>query len=456
MNIVIDGGGGEGAVIEELKLPLTRIHNGGTLSEAQDAPSIVPLSLRIDRSDFEIRLDHLLYIGRSPKNEFALPADETVSWRHCVVYPDLGHVRLVDLSGRGVLLDGNRVYQSALRPGMVLTVGRTTMRVVGQGLRFVPSAKKPMLGDSAAMRHLRSEIDLFAPLGRPVHLFGESGTGKELAANAVHHASRRAVGPFVAHNCASLTEQLADNELFGHERGAFTSAQGQHCGLFEQANGGTLFLDEIADLSLPVQAKLLRAIQEGTIRPLGARSDRPVDVRIVTATNRDLRALVAEGKFREDLFYRLRADCRIVVPPLRERREDIPLLAVHFLDAALADMKVADKALASEAIGALQAYHWPGNVRELQGMIEYAAVRCPHPRIEVIYFWPASTRRFLDGKAIRWQGSPAEVARDVIAAALRETRGNVQRAAPIVGISWRTLYRKMQEFGIDADSFRRP
>jgi two-component system nitrogen regulation response regulator GlnG len=236
-----------------------------------------------------------------------------------------------------------------------------------------PQSDGPIVGHSAAIQEVFKRIAVVAPSDACVHLRGESGTGKELAARAIHRYSRRASGPFVAVNVASLSESLAESELFGHARGAFTGADQPRTGLLEQAHGGTIFLDEVADIPLPVQVKLLRVLEHGEILPVGA--NRPVqsDFRLISATHQDLRQRVAKGRFRHDLYFRL-ITFEIDIPPLRQRAEDIAELAGHFLDGLAAKHGQPRPAISSEALAELQHRNWLGNVRELRNAIEHAMI----------------------------------------------------------------------------------
>jgi transcriptional regulator with PAS, ATPase and Fis domain len=279
---------------------------------------------------------------------------------------------------------------------------------------------------------------------------GETGTGKELVARAVHECSARRGGPFLAVNCASLAEGLLETELFGHLRGSFTGAVADKRGLFEAANGGTLFLDEIGDVSLGLQQRLLRVLQEREVRRVGAVRATPVDVRVVAATRRDLRREVAEGRFREDLFYRLNV-FPISLPPLRDRAADIPLL----VEAALAGMRGARPRLACSplAMRTLRAYPWPGNVRELLAALESAAIRADGDRIEAQHL-PEEVRSALErgaGEGERYRTHDAAGdERAAILAALEEAGGSRARAAEIMGMGRTTLWRKMRLYGISA------
>ena len=302
-----------------------------------------------------------------------------------------------------------------------------------------------IVGDSAAMHGLYAAIARVAQGEWTVLIEGETGTGKELVAQAIHYASARRKGPFVAANCAGLTESILGSQLFGHVKGAFTGAISDREGLFEAAIGGTLFLDEIGDVSAPVQAALLRALQEKEITRLGETRPRKVDVRIVAATNRNLPDLVKEGKFREDLLYRLRS-ARVRVPPLRERKEDIPLLVAAFLAEERVTAGKLVTEVGSEAMRQLARYDWPGNVRELRGAIEHAVVHCRRARIEIEDL-PPEIRELAPYSRPITETHP-ESERERIIAVLRRTGGNRARAARILGIGRATLYRRLEDLRI--------
>jgi DNA-binding NtrC family response regulator len=281
-------------------------------------------------------------------------------------------------------------------------------------------------------------IEQVADSSATVLIQGESGTGKEGAARLIHQRSARREGPFVAVNCAAIPEQLLESELFGHVKGAFTGADRTRRGLFAEANGGTLFLDEIADMPLSLQVKLLRALQDKTIRPVGGNEELPLDLRVISATNRDLSVQVREGRFREDLYYRL-AVIPIRLPSLRERPEDIPLLAQHVLDRVSATLGRRFDGFTDEALGRLTAHRWPGNVRELENVVERAATLPKGPLIgaadlglDLASPGPAEGR-----------GRPtlAELEQRYIEQVLAEVDGDKLRAARILGISVRTLQR---------------
>lgn len=230
-----------------------------------------------------------------------------------------------------------------------------------------------MVGESPAIRRVRSLIQTAAPSIAPVIITGESGTGKELVARAIHKLSSRCSGPFVALNCAAIPDALIESELFGHERGAFTGANGQFLGAFEQANGGTLMLDELAEMKLEMQVKLLRVFEEMTVRRIGSMKPVTVDVRTIAATNRSLERAIKEGRLREDLFYRLNV-LSIELPPLRERIEDVPLLVEHFIREFRECERKHVEGIDDEFLGALMAHRWPGNIRQLRNVIERAII----------------------------------------------------------------------------------
>ena len=314
------------------------------------------------------------------------------------------------------------------------------------------SEPEELLGDSPAMRRLKEEIARVAPTNARVLITGENGTGKELVARALHRLSTRSDSPLIEVNCAAIPEELIESELFGHVRGSFTGASEDRRGKFEEADGATLFLDEIGDMSARTQAKVLRALQEGRFTRVG--STRPIasDARILSATNKNLSAEIQRGQFREDLFFRL-AVVPIDVPPLRERTEDIPVLARHFLEQASQRFGRRPKRLSASALEALQAYRWPGNVRELKNLIERLMILSPNPEIGPKEL-PAEFDRE-DGAEIA-ADAPLREARDdferrYILAALRRHRGNVTRTAEALQIERSNLYRKLKGYGIEVE-----
>ena len=319
-------------------------------------------------------------------------------------------------------------------------------------LKEAPSAPPSIpaiVGHGPAMQEVYKMVGRVANSDATVLISGESGTGKELVANAIHQFSRRRQGPIVKVNCAAIPDNLLEAELFGHEKGAFTNAVSKRMGRFEQANGGTLFLDEIAELPLALQAKLLRAIQEKTIERLGGNQPIPVDFRLITATAQDLGGLVAAGKFREDLYYRLNV-VLISLPPLRERREDIPLLVQRFLSRSEKPVTIRQ-----DALDRILTYDWPGNVRELENVITRAIVLAPGGVItpECVQFAdrrPQPNGFWLDQVPFRegyWE-IIRKVEGRLLKAALDEANGNKAEAARILGIQRRLLYEKLSELGI--------
>ena len=319
--------------------------------------------------------------------------------------------------------------------------------------RAAPGPEVPeLVGASRTMAELRQMIELVAPTASTVLITGETGTGKEVAARRIHALSERPDGPFVAVNCAALPESLIESELFGYERGAFTGAAGARPGYFEEAGGGTLFLDEVSELPPALQPKLLRAVQEREVRRLGATRSVRVDVRVVAATNADLACAVRQGRFRPDLYYRL-CIIELRLPPLRERKEDIPQLCEHFLERCVVRTGSPLRRVSAAAAEAMDAYPWPGNVRELENVIERAmvlarlddgdAVLPRHLPAEMRPHGPAAEPP--PGCALDLPGAVRRVRRHYLAEALRLSGGNKVEAARILGISRRGLYDLLAE-----------
>jgi two-component system nitrogen regulation response regulator NtrX len=310
-------------------------------------------------------------------------------------------------------------------------------------------ARHRIIGESVPMKALRQQMALMAGTNGRVLIFGESGTGKELVAHAIHALSPRSAEPFVEVNCAAIPEELIESEMFGHNKGSFTSAHETKIGKFQKADGGTLFLDEVGDMSLRTQAKVLRALEEQRFEPVGAAESVQVDVRVVAATNKNLDEEIERGNFREDLFYRLNV-IPFFVPPLRERREDIPLLADHFLGEFTTAYGRKSKELTEEAYRVLCEHQWPGNVRELKNLIERIVILNPQVRVDARHI-PLAARRQQDRAAERF-GSLQEVReaaeREYILKKLEETKGNVTRTAELLGLERSNLYRKMKTLGI--------
>jgi len=309
-----------------------------------------------------------------------------------------------------------------------------------------------IVGESKPMKDVFAKIQRAAPVDSTVLILGESGTGKELVAQALHHNSNRKKGPFVAVNCAAVPATLVESELFGHVRGAFTGATDKRMGRFEQADGGTLFIDEIGDFELGLQAKLLRVLETLTLTPVGGHEDRKVDVRVVTATSRDLRKMVEAGTFREDLFYRLNV-VTISLPALRQRPEDIPILVDHFLREITEQKHTAPRRMSTEVMRRFQAFRWPGNVRELRNVLESMMVLADGDtltendlpeQIAAGAMANSKPNELPNGLTME------ELERLAITKALDQSKGNRTHAAERLGISVRTLQRKLRQYALES------
>ncbi len=330
-----------------------------------------------------------------------------------------------------------------------------TLEAENRDLRARVDRRLTMVGESEAMGQLREQIAMAAPTNGRVLVFGENGTGKELVARTVHALSRRHAGPFIEVNCAAIPEELIESELFGHVRGAFTGAVSDRRGKFEAADGGTIFLDEIGDMSLKTQAKVLRALQEQVVEPVGSTQRIKVDARVIAATNKDLPTAIRRGEFREDLYFRL-AVIPVFVPPLRERQDDIAVLADFFMTGFAQEYGRRPKAFTADAVALLQCYAWPGNVRELRNLIERLVIMVPGDTIT------AGDLAFLDRGTGAAEAVPAagpgplvplhdardRFEREYILRVLAEQHGNMSRTAEVLGVERSNLYRKMRAFGI--------
>jgi len=311
-----------------------------------------------------------------------------------------------------------------------------------------------LIGESPAMQNVFRVLDRVAPLETTVLLSGETGTGKEVVARAIHRKSARHARPFVAVNCAAVPETLLESELFGHTKGAFTGAGTTHKGLFIQADGGTLFLDEVGEMPLVLQPKLLRALEQRHVRPVGGTAEIPVDVRLIAATNQNLRGAVAQGTFREDLYYRLNV-LELSLPPLRDRGNDILVLAQHFLEAIAESTGHASSGFSRAAAERLLTYPWPGNVRELRNCIERALALSEHDKIDVRDLPPAIRQH--QSSAVAAGGDDTELIpleileRRHIERVLASVDGNKTEAARILGVDRRTLYRKLDTYQASDD-----
>ena len=319
-------------------------------------------------------------LGAMEDNDLVIE-DDTVSRYHCRIYQDENSYLLQDLdSTNGTFINRVRIKEAYLKPGCTVTIGKTDVRFqsLDERVEILPSNREKfgdIVGKSVRMREIFGILEKIAPTGVTVVIEGETGTGKEVVARTVHQTSKRAKGPFVVFDCGAVPENLIESELFGHEKGSFTGAIMARQGLFEMAQGGTIFLDELGELNLDLQPKLLRALEQREVRRVGANKPIKIDVRVIAATNRNLEEEVKAGRFREDLFYRLSV-VRLVLPPMRERREDIPLLVKHFLRNSSFNReggsRVRIKGISRDALDCLMNYHWPGNVRELANVVERA------------------------------------------------------------------------------------
>jgi two-component system nitrogen regulation response regulator NtrX len=337
-----------------------------------------------------------------------------------------------------VLVIGNAVRQSRLE-------------AENRALREHVDKRLTMVGESYAMVQLREQVAMAAPTNGRVLIYGENGTGKELVARTIHALSRRRGGPFVEVNCAAIPEELIESEMFGHVKGAFTGAMLDRRGKFELADTGTLFLDEIADMSLKTQAKVLRALQEQVVEPVGGATGVRVDVRVIAATNKDLTGEIRASRFREDLYFRLNV-IPIFVPPLRDRADDVPRLAEHFMAELAREYGRRTKTFEPAALAVLQRYRWPGNVREMRNVLERLMIMVPGDTIA------ASDLSFLDGVPAADDSSGGTIGplhdardrfeRDYILRALAQQQGNISRTAEVLGVERSNLYRKMRGFGI--------
>ncbi len=323
-----------------------------------------------------------------------------------------------------------------------------------RALRARVDRHQTMVGESYAMRQLREQVAMAAPTNGRVLIYGENGTGKELVARTIHALSRRRATAFVEVNCAAIPEELIESELFGHVRGAFTGAVADRRGKFEVADGGTIFLDEIGDMSLKTQAKVLRVLQEQTMEAVGGTARIKVDARVLAATNKDLQAEIRGGRFREDLYFRLNV-IPIFVPPLRDRQEDVALLADHFMAELAREYGRRLKNFESGARSVLQHYPWPGNVRELRNVIERLMIMVPGDVIS------GADLSFLDPSGLMRPAAPEaggdrrtlheardQFERDLILRTLAGQQGNMSRTADVLGVERSNLYRKMKAFGI--------
>jgi two-component system response regulator PilR (NtrC family) len=335
----------------------------------------------------------------------------------------------------------------------------TALKVSDSAARLDRRSRDELLGDSPLMQKTRSTIAKVARSQAPVYISGESGTGKELVARLIHSKGPRASHPFIPVNCGAIPDELMESEFFGHKKGSFTGAVTDKEGLFQAADGGTLFLDEVADLPLHMQVKLLRAIQEKAVRPVGEASETSIDVRILSATHKNLSRLVEEGKFRQDLFYRINV-IQLPVPALRERTQDIPILTDHILEKLSQQMDLDKPALTPDALETLTQYSFPGNVRELENILERAMTLCEEDQIRTrdLHLPDHGPETFtpspgipspLDSGQIQLEEHLGEIEKQAILQALEQTRYNKTAAAKLLGLTFRALRYRLKKLGLE-------
>ncbi len=398
----------------------------------------------------EVRVDGLIRIGKGPDLELTL-ADPHVSRIHAQV--DIGPegVTLRDLDSRnGTLLSGVPIKEAQLIHGAVISLGKSRIRFEeddrddDDATRVEPRRSRfgDAIGAAPSMQDVFALLAKLAPTEVSTTLIGETGTGKDVLARAIHQNSPRKAGPFIVFDCGAVAENLIESELFGHERGAFTGAVAERQGAFELANGGTLFVDEVGELPLNLQPRLLRVLEQREVQRVGGAGRHSVDVRVIAATNRDLASEVAEGRFRQDLFFRL-SGAVVPVPPLRDRTSDIPALVQSMLTEMGNALQVAPVTLA-----ALASYDWPGNVRELKNVISSAAAFADGPMLEprhLMFFKPKRRHPTLEGLPLA--GRTLEmIERAAIKQTLEQESGNKTRAARSLGIAPSTLYEKIKKY----------
>ena len=396
----------------------------------------------------------VIRVGTSEDNDLVIQ-DDSVSRRHLEIRLRGDEIRVVDLrSTNGTTINGVKIKEAIVDPGAIIKLGSTELRTAtAQEPVTIPLSSKSnfggLLGKSSAMRQVFGILERVAPSEATVLIQGETGTGKEVTAEAIHSHSPRADGPFMAIDCGAIAANLVESELFGHAKGAFTGAMNERRGVFEDADGGTLFLDEIGELPLEMQPKLLRALETRTIRRLGETRTRPIDVRVVAATNRDLAEEVNRGTFREDLFFRL-AVVQVELPPLRHRREDIPALVKHFINRFSPDSPPPSK----ELLQNLAAQPWTGNVRELRNAVERALALSVPGFSEPDQSQPEGSAdeamSFLFDLPIKeaiekWTN---DFERKYIEHALQRSGGSVSEAARQSGVNRRYVQRLMKRLGI--------
>jgi transcriptional regulator with PAS, ATPase and Fis domain len=416
------------------------------------------LGSKIDVAGTSVRL------GTAPDNDLVL-TDTSVSRRHCSIEPTKSGVHIRDEgSTNGIFIAGIRVFDAVIPGEVSLQLGETLVSVTSLGEtvdRVLATTDRfgALLGSSLRMRELFADLQRIAATDVTLLIEGETGTGKELVAESVHRASNRANAPYVVFDCGAVAPTLAESELFGHERGAFTGAVSARAGVFEQANGGSLLLDELGELPKDLQPKLLRVLEKREVRRVGSQKTIPVDIRLIAATNRNMAAEVQRGNFREDLYFRLAA-AHVVVPPLRDRMEDLTLLVEHFLSLQSPPRSPSD---VSNAVWEMfRAYRWPGNVRELHNAVQWALVMPERPlrqfQARATDDVPASSPRPISGRLFSdGEVPPLPVARreaaeafelEYLKAILERARGNVTRAAAIAKVSRQIVQKLLRKHNL--------
>jgi transcriptional regulator with PAS, ATPase and Fis domain len=403
----------------------------------------------------------IVRVGTADDNDLVL-SDDTISRHHCELEPVPGGIRVRDVgSTNGVFHGALRVYDAVVPLEGRVRLGQTEIELASlsetvEREQSTTEGFGDLLGSSPRMRELYADLERIAPTDVTLLIEGETGTGKELIAESVHRASPRADRPFVVCDCGAVSPTLAESELFGHERGAFTGAVQAHAGVFEQAQGGTLLLDEIGELPLDLQPKLLRALESRQVRRIGGSRVVPVDVRIVAATNRHLRSEVARGRFRQDLYFRLAA-AQVAAPPLRERIEDLPVLVAHFLRVERPPRHIED--VPEHVWSLFRSYRWPGNVRELRNAVQRLLVTPDRPLYDASIQRDSSIQRVAPSTAPDPEDAgplPLRLARReasdnferaYLALVLARTGGNVTRAAAVAEVSRQMMQKLLRKHG---------
>ncbi len=450
-------------------------HLGGTRIQREGGPPTVNLrrcKLVVlsgpERGSEHVISSDVIRVGKATENDLVV-TDDTVSRVHFEIVRDAKGYLLRDLkSTNGTFLDGAEIKEAYIRAGSVISAGAAELKFTPfeERIEILPSEKEqlgPMIGRSTQMREIFGLIERIAPTDATVLIEGETGTGKDLIARTLHQLSRRRQGPFIVVDCGAVAGTLIESELFGHEKGSFTGAIATRQGAFEMASGGTVFLDELGELSLDLQPKLLRVIEQRELRRVGGSKTLKVDLRILAATRKDLRNEVEKGKFREDLYFRLNV-VPIVAPSLRERREDIPLLVDLFIRqlAGPESDGAGARALSEQTLAALMGHDWPGNVRELRNVIERALALGSEPGALVA---PLGDRPMTGGgrTAIPVEFAPGLPFRDekerwneqferrYLTWLLRRAEGNISKAARDADMDRKYLHKLLKKYGIDPE-----